>query len=551
MTDRRKSLILCGVLLVCGARAQQSTPADQAVDRAIVRESALLQVLQSAAPVAETYIQSMVPDNDLGTVPAADHYFLGKIDLSHGLNQTSYLPKSGNGPKSFDLFSRFFTIRYLPRGFAQMMLIDSGEFDRAHYDFEFRRREFLGDVRTYVFAVSPHKGLPPGRFEGDIWIEDKGFNIVRFNGTYSGSSASHMYLHFDSWRVNSGPDLWLPFEVYSEESHFTDSAVKTHTAHFKALTRFWGYGGASERAGGELTTLTVETGPVEDKSPDAAGPSPVESLRAWQRQAEDNTLERLERAGLLAKHGGIDKVVDTVVNNLAVTNDLNLVPEVRARVLLTTPIESFTVGRTIVVSRGMLDTLPDEASLAAILAHELAHIVLGHASATDFAFADRMRIDDARIVEHLRLSHTAAEEDAANAKAFQMLLKSPYKEKLGQAGLFLKALSNESNRLPSLIKPLFGDKLVEGHNVLHMAALMENAPQLESARVDQIAALPLGSHTQLDPWTDDLEMVVMRAVPLTAAREKMPFEITPVYLHLTYQDARSKQLAEKQPASGN
>ena len=92
---------------------------------------------------------------------------------------------------------------------------------------------------------------------------------------------------------------------------------------------------------------------------------------------------------------------------------------------------------------------------------------------------------------------------------------------------------------------------MEGHNVLHMAALMENAPQLESARVDQIAALPLGSHTQLDPWTDDLEMVVMRAVPLTAAREKMPFEITPVYLHLTYQDARSKQVAEKQPASGN
>lgn len=559
MTDRRKSrvllttpaavlLIVCGVLLVIGARAQETT-AGQVMDRAIVRESALLQVLQTTSPVAETYIQSLVPDSELGFVPAADHYFLGKIDLSHGLTQTSYLPKSGNGLKSFDLFSRFFTIRYLPKGFAQMMLIDSGEFDRAHYDFEFQRREFLGDVRTYVFAVSPHKGSSPGRFEGNVWIEDKGCNIVRFNGTYTGSSASHMYLHFDSWRLNAGPDVWLPFEVYSEESHFADAVMKPSTAHFKAMTRFWGYGGSVERAGGELTSLTVETGAVEDKSPDATDPSPVESLRAWQRQSEDNTLERLERAGLLAKHGGMDKVLDTVVNNIAVTNDLNLTPEVRTRVLLTTPIESFTVGRTIVISRGMIDTVPDEASLAAILAHELAHIVLGHTSATDFAFADRMRIDDARIVEHLQLSHTPAEEDAANAKAFQLLLKSPYKDKLGQAGLFLKALSNEANRLPSLIRPLFGDKLVEGHNVLHMAALMENAPQLEAARVDQVAALPLGSHTQLDPWTDVLQMVVMRAVPLTAASEKMPFQITPVYLHLTYQDAHSKQIAEKQPAS--
>jgi hypothetical protein len=45
-------------------------------------------------------------------------------------------------------------------------------------------------------------------------------------------------------------------------------------------------------------------------------------------------------------------------------------------VLLTTPLESFVVGRTIILSRGLLDVLPDEATLAAVLAHELAHIVL-------------------------------------------------------------------------------------------------------------------------------------------------------------------------------
>src|SRR6202041_125290 len=99
-------------------------------------------------------------------------------------------------------------------------------------------------------------------------------------------------------------------------------------------------------------------------------------------------------------------------NNLVGTNDLNIVPEVRTRVSLTTPLESFTVGRTIVISRGLLDTLPDEASLAAILSHELAHIVLGHSTSTDFAFSDRLSFDDARIVARFHLECTPAEEEA-------------------------------------------------------------------------------------------------------------------------------------------
>jgi hypothetical protein len=540
--NRTMPVFLIGVFLAAAAHAQQPVTADDVVNRAIVRENALLAALQTTTPVAETYIQDLATDNDFGTVPAGDHYFIGKIDLSHGITQTSYLPKSSDGPR-FDLFSRFFTIRYLPRGFAQMMLIDGAHFDRAHYDFAFLRREFLGDVRTLIFAVSPRPGSGPGFFEGNIWVEDKGDNIVRFNGTYSGSSPSHMFLHFDSWRVNAGPDLWLPFEVYSQESHLTD-AMKLHTAHFKALTRFWGYGGQAAREGGEFTNLTIQTAEIEDKSQQAADPSPVESLRAWQRLSEDNILDRLERAGLVSRHGGMDKVLDTVVNNLEVTNDLNITPEVRVRVLMTTPLESFTLGHTIVVSRGLLDTLPDEASLAAILAHELAHIALGHATSTDFAFSDRLIFDDARILSRFKLARTPAEEDAANEKAVALLTNSPYKDKPGQAGLFLKALSNESARLPCLIKPLFGDRLVDGHNIMRMAALMEKAPQLQTTRVDQVAALPLGSRSRLDPWTDDLEMMAMRPVPLVAASEKMPFEIAPVYLHLAYQDSRPKQVAE-------
>jgi predicted Zn-dependent protease len=83
-----------------------------------------------------------------------------------------------------------------------------------------------------------------------------------------------------------------------------------------------------------------------------------------------------------------------VVNNLLVTNNIDLQGDVRCRVLLTSPLESFTIGHTIVISRGLLDVLPDEASLAMVLAHELSHIVLGHPFDTKLAFNDRMFFPD-------------------------------------------------------------------------------------------------------------------------------------------------------------
>ena len=83
----------------------------------------------------------------------------------------------------------------------------------------------------------------------------------------------------------------------------------------------------------------------------------------------------------------MDKVLNTVVNNLVVTNNLNV--EVQCRVLLTTPLETFTIGHTIVISRGLVDVLPDEASLAMVLSDELAHIALGHRTDTQFAFTTR------------------------------------------------------------------------------------------------------------------------------------------------------------------
>ena len=81
--------------------------------------------------------------------------------------------------------------------------------------------------------------------------------------------------------------------------------------------------------------------------------SPLQAEREWQQQAEDNVIERLTRAGLLAPEGDVDHILQTVVNNLEVTNNIDLPRPVRTRVLLTAPLETFSVGNTIVISRGL------------------------------------------------------------------------------------------------------------------------------------------------------------------------------------------------------
>src|SRR5205807_2754482 len=103
----------------------------------------------------------------------------------------------------------------------------------------------------------------------------------------------------------------------------------------------------------------------------------------------------------------VDKILQTVVNNLVVTNNLEIQPEIRTRVLLTSPLESFTIGHTIVVSRGLLDVLPDEASLAMVMAHELGHIALGHRLDTKLAFNDRMFFPDQETFERMDFARSA------------------------------------------------------------------------------------------------------------------------------------------------
>jgi Peptidase family M48 len=509
---------------------------DQVVDRLVERERNLMKMLEDRTPIVETYLQNVTFDAQLGPVPKDDRYFLGRMDFSESIDRKDYMKQPSMEKRLLGGFTKFFNVQYQPLGFSWMIFADRDDFDREHYDFRYDHREFLGEVRCLVFDVTPRKDAGKGRFLGRIWVEDRDFNIVRLNGTYAPRPRNGYFFHMDSWRLNLVPGYWVPAYIYSEEGDFR-SGAKNNIA-FKAQSRLWGYNVKSGKED-ELTQVRVDS-TVKDESPAAQDASPLQAERQWQQQAADNVLERLQRAGLAAPKGDVDNVLQTVVNNLQVTNNLVLPTPVRTRVLLTTPLETFSVGNTIVISRGLIDVLPDETSLAAILAHELAHIVLGHNTYSQYAFNDRMLFSDESTYSNLGFKHSAAEETEADTKAIELLKNSPYGQKLENAGLFLKALQSSAPHLPALLTAHLGNNLSDKSRITRLPELINSAPTLEVNKLDQVAALPLGGRVKMNGWDDRVELIKSQPVALTSSRDKKPFEVTPFFPRLTRIDSGDK-----------
>ena len=508
------------------AAPQKQPTLNEIVDKIVAQEQVEVQMLRQYSPIVETYIQTLRPDKQLGAVPNGDKYFLGRAELAKGVELESLL--GGNRAKHnlFGGLGSLFSTEFMPRGFLQMIYLDTTDFDRGHYKFDYAGREFLGEVRCLVFDLDPITKSEKGRFVGRIWVEDQDYHIVRFNGGYSGRSKTSSYFNFDSWRTNAGKNEWLPAFIYSEE-------VDNKTAPlFRAQTRLWSYAPSQVLDEQELSKVMVETAnPMKDQSETSNDYSPLESKRAWGRQAEDNVAAKLERLGLMAPSGDVDKVLETVVNNLEVTNNLDIQPEVRCRVLMTSTMESFTMGHTIVLSRGLVDVLPDEASLAAILAHELGHVLLGHRMGTEYAFFNRLRFDEKETFHHFGFTHTPQEEQAATQKGIELLKTSPYQDKLGNAQLFLQALNGRSKEIPNLVSPHVGNGVA---TALTRTSAAPGAQASEAkAAGNTIAALPLGGRIKVEPWNNQLQMLKSKPAVTMSADEVTPFELTPFKLYLT------------------
>ena len=232
------------------------------------------------------------------------------------------------------------------------------------------------------------------------------------------------FYHFDSWRTNVQPDLWLPTSFYVEES---DPKSVSRTLKFKAINHIWGYLLKVPPPESENTSLDVVG--ATDVSNDAQDVSPLGAQRAWVQQAEDNIVERLFQAGLLDAPSEFDKTLEALANNILAYNNITLSRPIRCRTLLTEPLESLAIGNTIVISKSLLDTTAvvtqdgqqQMGNLNAILAFQIAHIILAHRLDTKYAFNDRLLFPSTAVFNRIPMHHTDADNTAAAKKAMELL----------------------------------------------------------------------------------------------------------------------------------
>ena len=538
------------------------------VVKGIGREKVLIKAIQQRTPLVETYIQNIRPDVKLYQVPVSDEYMLSRVDFGKGFFDKTFQPRQSskkggwfkgslasitNLTKALGLDTKF---TYNPLGFTEMMFLDPSGFDDQHYVFSYVRREFLGSVRTWVFDVHP-KVSGMGRFYGRIWIEDEDGNIVRFNGTFTpptNEDSSKYYFHFDSWRMNVQPGIWLPVAVYVEE---TQRAEGQKAIGLKAQTHFWGYSLKLPTRDSENVSVKVDD--AEDKSDDSQDVSPLQASREWVTQAENNVIDRLVEAGLVAPltpNGFETTVLEQIVTNLSVPNNLAFSTPVHCRVMLTDTVETTTVGNTILISKGLIDTMPrNEATIASVIAMELAHIALGHHIDTRYAFNDRLLFPDEASFQRIDMYHSDHDNEDAVKKAQEFLQASMYKDQLPTAGLFWAQLADRGHTLKALNTPKLGDSLLRADGTPWMLTLAHSAPKLNWDDLAQIPALPLGSWLKTDPWDDRVHQLNAKLYAPMNPRDKMPLEVTPVYFKLQRYSAANTQptnnTQEQQPGNGD
>jgi len=531
------------------------TPAQNAlIDKAILREKEVIKVVKERAPLVETYIQNMRPDPLLLQVPESDQHFLARVDFNKVINDDAYKTNPGNfsGKKGkFAFFKNSFSalggissslrLTFHESGFVQMILMDSNDFDRQHYTFTYIRNDFLGNIPTAVFDVAPANGKREfGRFFGRIWVETGSGNVVRFNGDFAGTIQQYKeFYHFDSWRTNVQPGLWLPTSFYVEES---DPRSASSTLKFKAINYVWGYVLKVPNVDSENTSLEVVN--AQDVSNDAPDLSPLGAQREWIQQAEDNVIERLFQAGLLDAPSEFDKTLEALANNILVYNNIQVSRPIRVRTLLTEPLESLAVGNTIILSKSLIDTTSvitadgaqQMGNLNALLAFQLAHIITGHRLDTKYAFSDRLLFPSTSVFERIPMHHTDADNEEAAKKAVELLNAKELVGGQQYFGLYLQQLQARLKGLPALNTPMIGDGLTKSEKdpTFWMQAMVPKGTKLDMKDLKQQAAMPLASFLRFDPWTDQVIQMHTSFEPILSARDKMPFEVTPVYMKLSY-----------------
>ncbi len=507
------------------------------VNAAIEHEQAIVRATNAGQPLLETYLQFY---NSVDAPPVSDKYTLSELASARMLSENRYVTqqKVNLSRLIFDTTKTVFRgipNRILSENFADMVSPDARGFNTNNYVFHFVRSAFIGSRRVQAFDVSPRdKRHFEGRFKGRIWIDEEDAVIVRFTGVFESRSFEGRpeYLHFDSWRKKSSSSgAWRPYAIYMQDD------VRGQVV--RGQVRLWAYYMDHLALRKDSFNIDIHVDNAEDRSDSSQDVSPLESAAIWRDQAEANVMARLETAGLLAEPGGFEKVLDQIVTNLVVPSNLTFSRPVKVRILLTLPVEATMIDHTILLSKGLIDTIPDEEALASVIALELAHVELGHQVDTMFAFNDKLAFTNDATYLHLRFAHSDEDNRAAAKLAGGYLAKSMYNEKLGTVANYYAILVERESALKAISNGYLGDSLLGPDEKPWIFAALPATTLKCAHSFPAEEPTALGAMLAVDPDSNRLSQVLPRVAPSPGGTQH-PLEIMPVWLNLSREGSAEK-----------
>jgi hypothetical protein len=162
---------------------------------------------------------------------------------------------------------------------------------------------------------------------------------------------------------------------------------------------------------------------------------------------------------------------------------------------------------------------------------------MGHHIDTRYAFNDRLMFPDTATFQRIDMYHTDHDNAEAAKRAMEYLNNSLYKDQLADAGLYYAQLVDREKPLKQLNSPKLGDSLLQPSGTPWMADLAHMSPKLNWDDLAQRPANPLGFWLKTDPWDDKVHQMNAKIYAYMNPRDKMPFEVTPIFFKLQRYDA--------------
>ena len=459
----------------------------QLTQRIFDGERGMIAGLKDKRPILETYLQSLWPNTKES--PIDDAYFLSAVDFKRDLTTSGYRRRGyeiflfGRSPVSRKVRVNNGTKWNLfPDGYLDMMFVDIEDFDADTYDLKYLQMDTWGHTSCLIFSVAPKNPRLGGQFKGQIWVETSTFKIIRIEGTFTVAPRSFLkrqiggkiplYFNFESVREEVIPGYWLPSYTYFDENRRWQDVYHNGETdfHYRGYTFIWGY-------------KNIDPEAVTERSDDSG------------------VIMRLEKDKLLASPGLVERRLNAIARQILVASNIYL-PDIKCRVLLTTPIEIFSVDHTIVLSRGLLNILPDESIIAVLLAHEIASLMIrdNRVSPEISLHGSLFHDNGMKDFEGLGIYHSSSQKDAlAWTTGLALANRAGYSKGVGYTSLLFSQLAQHSKQIPNLVRARFGLGMLD---ILNAVPILEAAPQSATA----VRPLLLRGKYVIDSWTDGINV---------------------------------------------